>query len=157
MLELIYLFTCLFAYCLCILFISKKDLKSVFKKTLENKGEIGKRKQKKKKGKANPASPPWPIPPPSCGPIPHPGPLSFPAQRARPHPSSFLRPTFGPHSFSPLTARPHRAEPFLLHRIRGGFLPQLRADSVNSVLSFLSCVPSFYKASRSTPRPPLCI
>ena len=51
MLELIYLFTCLLAFCLCILYFSQKDLKSLFKKTLENKEEIGKRKQKRKKNR----------------------------------------------------------------------------------------------------------
>jgi len=57
MLELIYLFACLFDYSPCILFIFKKDLKSLFKKTLENKGEIGKRKQKRKIKKGKPSHP----------------------------------------------------------------------------------------------------
>jgi len=48
MLEFIYLFSCLFVYSLCILFISKKDLKSLFKKTLENKEENRKKKEKRK-------------------------------------------------------------------------------------------------------------
>jgi len=60
----------------------QKDLKSLFKKTLENKGEIGKRKQKrkrKKKGKGKPSQT-------------HPRPVSFP-----PHAAHFLLPRPAKH------------------------------------------------------------
>jgi hypothetical protein len=55
----------LLALCLCNFVYLQKDLKSLFKKTLENKGEVGKKKTEKKKNnkkKEEAKTPPRPTP-----------------------------------------------------------------------------------------------
>jgi len=91
----------------------QKDLKSLFKKTLENKGEIGKRKQKKRnKKKGKPASHLARLAPPS-----HPaqlGPACGPGRAGAPSlPSLCLDDERAP-AFLSLTADP--AAPVLLLR-----------------------------------------